>query len=84
MANTTGKKYGGRQAGTPNKLTKEMRTALKNLVFDELIELPKLLDTLDAQTRLGVLIKLLPFVLPKVESENYKLGEGGIGDIWDW
>ena len=84
MANTTGKKYGGRQAGTPNKLTKEMRTALKNLVFDELIELPKLLDSLDPQTRLGIIIKLLPFVLPKVESENYKLGEGGIGDTWDW
>lgn len=84
MANTTGKKYGGRQAGTPNKLTKEMRTALKNLVFDELIELPKLLDSLDPQTRLGIIVKLLPFVLPKVESENYKLGEGGIGDTWDW
>jgi hypothetical protein len=30
MANITGKKYGGRQKGTPNKLTKELRSILKN------------------------------------------------------
>ena len=28
MANTTGVKYGGRQKGTPNKLTKELRSVL--------------------------------------------------------
>jgi len=28
MANTTEKKYGGRTKGTPNKLTKELRTLL--------------------------------------------------------
>lgn len=33
MANTTGKKFGGRTKGTPNKLTKEMRATLKH-VFD--------------------------------------------------
>ena len=26
MANTTGKKYGGRQKGTPNIMTKELRS----------------------------------------------------------
>lgn len=34
MANNTGKKYGGRQKGTPNKLTKEIRTVLKDLIFE--------------------------------------------------
>ena len=29
MANTTGKKYGGREKGTPNRLTKELSTFLK-------------------------------------------------------
>ena len=35
MANTTGKKFGGREKGTPNKLTKELRSALKDVLFGE-------------------------------------------------
>ena len=34
MANTTGKKFGGRQKGTPNKLTKELRSALKDVPYE--------------------------------------------------
>jgi len=33
MANTTGLKYGGRQKGTPNRLTKELRTISKKNVM---------------------------------------------------
>ena len=36
MANTTGKKYGGRTKGTPNKITNEIRKKLKNIVDNEL------------------------------------------------
>ena len=36
MANTTGKKYGGREKGTPNRLTKELRTILKDVLYNEL------------------------------------------------
>ena len=36
MANTTGKKYGGREKGTPNRLTKELRSVLKDIVYQEL------------------------------------------------
>lgn len=34
MANITGKKFGGREKGTPNVLTKEVRTVLKAIVFE--------------------------------------------------
>ena len=33
MANITGVKYGGRQKGTPNKLTKELMSVLKDIFF---------------------------------------------------
>ena len=33
MANTTGNKYGGRVKGTPNRLTKELRTVLKDIFY---------------------------------------------------
>ena len=35
MANTTGKKHGGREKETPNVLTKEEREVLKVVVFEE-------------------------------------------------
>ena len=67
MANTTGKKYGGRQKGTPNRLTKELRTILKDVLYNELEKIEELLDSLETKERLDMLIKLMPFALPKVD-----------------
>ena len=47
MANTTGKKYGGRQKGTPNRMTKELRSVLKDVLFEELGEIKEKLDMLN-------------------------------------
>jgi hypothetical protein len=77
-----GKKTGGRSAGTPNKLTRELRTALRDMIASELDVLPATLDGLTPKERLDVLIKLMPFCLPKVQSVggNY---DTPLGD-WDW
>jgi len=83
MANNTGKKYGGREAGTPNRLTKELRAALKNILHQEIELLPDHFDKLEPKDRIELLVKLLPFALPKVEPESYQIGEGGIADSWD-
>lgn len=82
MANNTGLKYGGREAGTPNKLTKELRAALKNILHQEIELLPDHFNKLEPKDRLELLVKLLPFALPKVEPESYEIGEGGVVDIW--
>ena len=65
MANTTGKKFGGRQKGTPNKLTSELRAVLKDLIHEELETLQERMEYLDTKERLDVLVKLLPYILPK-------------------
>ncbi len=39
-----GKKTGGRVAGTPNRLTKELRTVLRDMIAAELGALPKTLE----------------------------------------
>jgi hypothetical protein len=83
MANNTGIKYGGREAGTPNRLTKELRAVLKNILHQEIELLPDHFNKLEPKDRLELLVKLLPFALPKVEPESYQIGEGGIGDNWD-
>jgi hypothetical protein len=63
-----GKKTGGRIAGTPNKLTKELRTTLKGIIAGELDVLPQTFEQLPAKERLELLIKMLPYCLPKVDS----------------
>ena len=62
MANTTGKKYGGRTKGTPNKITNEIRKKLKNIVDNELDMLEESIKHLDSKQRLELLIKLIPYV----------------------
>ncbi len=70
-----GQKTGGRAMGTPNKLTKELRHVLKNLLHQELETLPELLSNMEAKDRLDVIIKLLPYAMPKVEAVHYTTNE---------
>ena len=75
MANTTGNKYGGRQKGTPNKLTKELRSVLKDILYQELEQIQERLDTLNPKDRVELLIKLMPYALPKVTSVSHTTNE---------
>lgn len=68
-------KSGGRKAGTPNKLTRELRDKLKAVLEAELEALPELLVELPPSERIGVLIKLAPYVLPKVADVKAGFGE---------
>ena len=61
MANTTGNKYGGREKGTPNRITKELRSLLKDVMYDEIGALQERLDALNPKERLELLIKLMPY-----------------------
>ena len=75
MANTTGNKYGGRQKGTPNRITKELRSLLKDVMYDEIGALQERLDTLNPKERVELLIKLMPYALPKVTSVSHTTNE---------
>jgi len=75
MANTTGVKHGGRQKGTPNRMTKELRSVLKDVLYQELEQIQSHLDTLKPRERVELLIKLMPFVLPKVTSISHTTNE---------
>ena len=68
MANTTGKKYGGRQKGTPNKVnstSSETKQLLQNIVAKQIENLETTLDKLEPAERVNALSKLLPYILPK-------------------
>jgi hypothetical protein len=67
MANNTGKKYGGREAGTPNKLTAEVKEIVSAIALKEIKKLPKILEGLEPYQRAQLTIKLLQYILPKPE-----------------
>jgi hypothetical protein len=74
--NNTGKKFGGRTVGTPNKLTKEIREVFKALMVEQMEAIPGLLNSIDnPEKKLDFLIKLLPFILPKVENVSISADE---------
>ena len=75
MANTTGLKYGGRQKGTPNRLTKELRAILKKALHEELENIGDLLEQLKPKERIEIIIKLMPFIFPKMNSVSHSIDE---------
>jgi hypothetical protein len=64
-----GIKTGGRQKGTPNKVTSEIKEALQGFISNELNELIPKINELQVNERFNVLIKLMPYVMPKADKE---------------
>jgi hypothetical protein len=60
-----GKKTGGRQAGTPNKVSGELRDRLREILSGEIDRLPVLLDSLEPAKRAELIARLLPLIIPK-------------------
>lgn len=56
-------------------LTRNIRDTLKELMQKEIESLPETLKDIEPVQRLNLLCKLIPYVLPKVESVTHKLGE---------
>lgn len=76
-----GIKTGGRQIGTPNKLTKELREKLKAVIEIELTNLPQYFSEIDTAGKIDLLVKLIPYVLPKVTPIEHTTGEPISWDI---
>jgi hypothetical protein len=64
----TGLKTGGRIQGTPNKVTKDLRDLLKSVISNELETIRDRLDKLEPRERLEVTLKLMSYVMPKVQT----------------
>jgi hypothetical protein len=74
MANTTGKKFGGRKKGTPNKDTAILRERIDALLQDEWDNILTDLKELKPKERIDVFTTLLEYSLPKLSrTENSHL-----------
>lgn len=61
-----GIKTGGRQKGTSNKLSGTVKEMITQFVTDELQHLPTLLNKLEPKEKAEYIIKLLPYIVPKI------------------
>lgn len=77
-----GVKSGGRKAGTPNVVTSQLRRVLKELLLSELERMPGYLSELSTKERVDVLVKLMAYSLPKVESVKSYDGEPMNASSW--
>ena len=69
MANNTGKKYGGRTKGTPNKISSEVKEKLQVLIDKTIDELST--ANLSVSHKLKLLELALNYTLPKL-AHTYK------------
>lgn len=63
------------------KTVKELRATLKNLIYDELESLPETLENMEPKDRLELVVKLLPYAMPKNNKASFTYGEP-IGFDW--
>ena len=69
MANNTGKKFGGREAGTKNRFTSELKTLINDFLNDEFESIKDDFRSLPARDRLFFYDKLLSYCIPKNKEE---------------
>ena len=65
-------RQGGRQKGTPNKVTREKREAISHFVENNWQIFEKAYAELDPEKKCYVMLGLLPFTVPKLSSVEFK------------
>ena len=66
--NTTGKKYGGRQKGTPNKLNNDIKDKLSSIINEAIDSID--LDNMSKAEILKLIQLGIPYVMTKPQQEE--------------
>lgn len=73
MANTTGKKFGGRKKGTPNRTTTEIRQAFQTIINSNIDNLDVWLNQVaekNPEKAIFLLLELAEYVIPKFNKKD--------------
>ncbi|GHV56582.1 hypothetical protein FACS1894182_03420 [Bacteroidia bacterium] len=74
MSRTKGtEKTGGREKGTPNKVTTDLRTWINELLDINRRQIAKDIKRLEPQQRVMIFEKLLSYAVPKMQSVEAKI-----------
>ena len=68
-----GIKTGGRTAGTPNKVTSDLRSRIATLIDEQFDTVAADLDELEPKDRVTAFLKFLEYVLPKQREQKIDL-----------
>lgn len=74
----TRQKYGGRQKGTKNKVTADLKEVIKELLSIQIKQLPIYIENLSNKDKIDVIIKLIPYVVPKQTESEINLYDNNI------
>ena len=69
------KKTGGRKKGTPNKTTAELKKWVHAFVSENLDEIKTEFSEMEVDQKINVIMKLLPYVLPKQTETKLSIDE---------
>jgi hypothetical protein len=81
MANTTGKKFGGRKKGARNKTPEQIRKVIQSFIDRNFDSLQAEFNKLDAEKKLFFIEKLLKHVLPKPLNELERLTDEQLDEL---
>lgn len=79
--NNTGKKFGGRKAGTPNKATKELKQLIQAFLNNNWSEVQSIYDELKPYQKLQFIERLLKFVIPQPLNELEQLTDSQLNEL---
>ncbi|MEZ0538941.1 hypothetical protein [Fibrella arboris] len=65
-----GKKTGGRKAGTPNKVTADLKSRINALIEEQFDAITGDLEHLEPKDRIAAYLKFLEYVLPKQREQK--------------
>lgn len=68
-------KTGGRKKGTPNKTTSDLKKWIFEFVNDNMEEFKSEFASMDTEDKINIIMKLLPFVLPKQTETKINVDE---------
>lgn len=76
MANTTGKKFGGRKKGTPNKTTSQLRELIAKFADDTFEDVVASWNAIeDDSKKVDAWVKLVEYALPKLARSEVKMDD---------
>ena len=70
-----GNKTGGRQKGTPNKATANLKNTIHGIVERQFETLESDLEELDGRDKINFVLKLIEYVLPKQREQKINFNE---------
>lgn len=80
MANTTGKKFGGRKLGTANKSMETLRAGINSFIGNNWKNVQKEYNSLESKDKLAFIEKLMKYAIPSLSNVSATIDYNNLSD----